>query len=73
MKLYRSRTDKKIAGVCGGIGKETGIDPTLLRLLWAMLFFFYGFGGIFYILAAIIIPKEDLREDDDHKEVMDSE
>ncbi len=58
-KLYLSSTDKKIAGVCGGIGEYFGIDSTLVRLAWVFLLlptFFFG-GFIAYILAAAIIPK----------------
>ena len=56
--LKRSRTDRMIGGVCGGIGKHLGIDPTLIRLLWAAAIFIYGTGLLLYILAWIIIPEE---------------
>lgn len=58
-KLYLSNVDKKLAGVCGGIGEYFGIDSTLVRLAWVLLLlptFFFG-GIIAYILAAAIIPK----------------
>ncbi|MGI6712335.1 MAG: PspC domain-containing protein [Bacillota bacterium] len=60
-KLYRSRKEKMIAGVCGGIGVKTNIDPTIMRLIWvvASLLLAAGIGGLFiYILFAIIIPLE---------------
>jgi phage shock protein PspC (stress-responsive transcriptional regulator) len=47
-----------IGGVCGGIGKHLGIDPTLIRLVWAAAIFIYGTGLLLYILAWIIIPEE---------------
>lgn len=58
-KLYLSNTDKKIAGVCGGIAEYFNIDSTLVRLLWAVLTIFtMGIGGIIlYIIAAFVIPK----------------
>ena len=56
-KLYRSSTNKMICGVCGGIGDYFNIDPTLVRLLWAILAC-SGAGIIVYFLAAIIIPQE---------------
>jgi len=45
-KLYRSRDDRMIAGVCGGLGKYLGIDPTLLRLAFALLVVFGVGSGI---------------------------
>ena len=56
-KLYRSNSNKMVAGVCQGIGEYINIDPTIVRLLWA-LFAFTGAGLIVYIAAAIIIPME---------------
>jgi phage shock protein PspC (stress-responsive transcriptional regulator) len=57
-KLYLSDTDKKIAGVCGGIAEYFGIDSTLIRLGWVFLLLPTAFiGGIvMYFLAAAIIP-----------------
>jgi phage shock protein C len=59
-KLYLSNTDKKIAGVCGGIGEYLEIDSTLIRLAWVFLLIptaFFG-GIIAYFIAAAIIPKQ---------------
>ena len=59
-KLYLSSTDKKIAGVCGGIGEYFEIDSTLIRLAWVFLLIptaFFG-GIIAYFIAAAIIPKK---------------
>ncbi len=57
-KLYKSRTNKKVAGVCGGIGEYFNIDPTLVRLGFVALSFLAGGGLLVYIIAAIIIPDQ---------------
>lgn len=54
-KLYRSERDKMILGVCGGIGEYLGIDPTLIRLVWALLACSMT-GIVLYLIAAVIIP-----------------
>jgi len=54
-RLYKSREDKMIDGVCGGIAEYFDIDPTLVRLIWAV-FCATGGGILAYIIAAIIIP-----------------
>lgn len=57
-RLFRSDTNKMVAGVCGGIGEYFNIDPTLIRLAWVILSIPTAlFGGLIaYIIAAIIIP-----------------
>lgn len=67
-RLYKSRKNKVIDGVCGGVGEYFGIDPVIIRLLWVALFFAYGSGIILYIIAMIIIPPEPIRNDFDDKE-----
>ncbi len=58
-KLYRSRKDKVIAGICGGLGEYTEIDSTVIRIIWILLILLsFGTGLLFYLLAWIIIPKE---------------
>ena len=57
-KLYRSRTDKKICGVCGGLAKYFGMDTTIARLVCALLVLFTGVGLLGYIVAALVIPEE---------------
>jgi len=57
-KLYRSRTNKMIAGVCGGIGKYLAIDATLIRLGFVVLTFMSGFGILLYLVLWIIVPLE---------------
>lgn len=57
-KLYRIEDGKKIAGVCGGIAEYFNVDPTLIRLLWVMLFFMAGTGLLAYFVAALIMPSK---------------
>ncbi|MGB3366328.1 MAG: PspC domain-containing protein [Acidaminobacteraceae bacterium] len=68
-KLYRSSKDSLLAGVCGGIGEYSNIDPTIVRLLTAFLFFgSFGTGLIIYLVAAIIVPRrpEDTNASTNH-------
>ena len=57
-RLYRSKRDRMLAGVCGGLGHYLGIDPTVVRLIWVFLVFGAGFGVLAYIICAIVIPEE---------------
>ncbi|HEY71132.1 MAG TPA: PspC domain-containing protein [Anaerolineae bacterium] len=58
-KLYRARDDRMLAGVCGGLGKYFGIDPTVLRVLFvAAAVLGVGGGIILYILMMILVPEE---------------
>jgi phage shock protein C len=59
-KLTRSRTDKKIAGVCGGFADYLDLDVTLVRIIWLMLAFFGGWGILGYLVAWIIMPEAPL-------------
>ncbi len=56
-KLYRSTTDRKIAGVCGGVAEYFDIDVTLIRLAVALLTLFAGMSLWVYIIAALVIPE----------------
>ena len=56
-KLYKSNQNKMIDGVCGGIAEDFGIDPTVVRLIWALFSLMGGCGILAYIIAAIIIPR----------------
>lgn len=56
--LYKSSTNKMIAGVCGGIGAYFNIDPTLVRIGFVALSLLAGGGLLLYILAAVIMPDE---------------
>ncbi len=65
-KLMRSRTDKKISGVCGGLAKYLGISSTIIRIIFvAALFLGYGSFLLVYIAMAIIMPKEPVAAMDD--------
>ena len=57
-KLYRSTTNYKLAGVCGGIGEYFNIDPTLVRLAWILFSVMGGAGLLAYIIAALVMPKQ---------------
>lgn len=57
-KLYRSRQDKIIAGVCGGLAKYFGTDATWIRLLFILLFFLFGSALLVYLILWIIVPIE---------------
>lgn len=56
-RLYKSNSNKMIDGVCGGIAEYFGIDPTVVRLIWALFSLMGGCGILAYIIAAIIIPR----------------
>lgn len=56
-KLYRSKTDKKICGVCGGLAEYLNVDSTVIRLLWVLATLFVGCGLLAYIVAALVIPE----------------
>lgn len=57
-RLYRSRRERMIAGVCGGIGEYFNVDPTLIRLGWVILLVMSGGLGLFgYLVAWVIIPE----------------
>ena len=58
-KLYRSMTDKKLCGICGGLGDYFDIDPTVVRLLWVIFTLCGGAGLLAYIICALIVPKEN--------------
>lgn len=58
-RLYRSTTDRMIAGVCGGIAQYFSIDPTIVRLVVAIFVLAGGSGAFVYLLAWIIVPTDD--------------
>lgn len=59
-RLYRVTEGKMLAGVCGGVAEYFNIDPTLVRLGWALLCCMAGGGLLAYIIAAVIIPEKPL-------------
>ncbi|HHT11098.1 MAG TPA: PspC domain-containing protein, partial [Candidatus Atribacteria bacterium] len=71
-RLYRSRTDKILGGVCSGIAKYFEVDPTIIRLVAVALIFAGGSGILAYIIAWIIVPEEpsgEVEQDDKTIEV----
>lgn len=57
-KLYRSKSDRIIAGVCGGLGRYLEIDPIFFRLAFVLLTFFGGLGILIYLIMFLIVPEE---------------
>ena len=57
-KLFKSKTDKKICGICGGLGKFFDIDSTFVRLGFAAAAVLWGSGIFLYIVLALITPYE---------------
>jgi phage shock protein C len=57
-KLYRSRTNRQVAGVCGGLAERFNVDATLVRVLFVLLAIFGFAGVILYIAMWIIVPEE---------------
>jgi len=59
-RLYRSRKNRMLSGVCGGLGEYIGIDPVVIRIIWAVLsvlgFIFTGI--IVYLILILLIPEE---------------
>lgn len=73
-KLYRSRTDKKICGVCGGLAKYMDMDVSILRIITLILILFAGGGLLAYLICALVIPQEPydmVGDGKDHKEPWD--
>ena len=58
-RFLRSKDDRIIAGVCGGLGNYLNIDPVIIRIIWLVLFFAGGVGLLAYIVAMIIVPSEN--------------
>ena len=56
-KLYRSKTDYKLMGVCGGLGNYLGLDSTVVRVVW-IIASLMGIGVLAYIACSLIIPQE---------------
>ena len=69
-RLYRSTTDRKVMGVCAGIADYFSVDPTIVRIVFAILTLFTTFfpGFILYFLLAFIIPEDNGYIDTDSKE-----
>ena len=62
-RLYRSRDDRMLAGVAGGLAEIWDADPSLIRIVWALLVVLTGGVALLvYIIMAIVVPEGDLRE-----------
>jgi phage shock protein C len=59
-RLYRDRRDRMIGGVCGGLGKYFGIDPTVLRILFVLGVLLAGHGLLIYLVLLVLVPEEPL-------------
>jgi phage shock protein C len=57
-KLYRSRKNRKMAGVCGGLADYLNVDPTLIRVLFIVLAVMGGAGAVIYLAMWIVVPEE---------------
>lgn len=57
-RLVRTMNDKKIAGVCGGIAKYFGVDPTIVRFILLALFLTYGVGLVVYLIGWVVMPRD---------------
>ena len=61
-RLYRSQSDRMIWGVCGGLAEYFDFDPTIVRLISVLMLFLGGFVILAYIICAIVIPMEPLKD-----------
>ncbi len=68
-KLRRSRTDRMIAGVCGGLGKYFGVDPVIIRLIFIIFALARGLGLLAYLLFWIIVPEEEIEAEETQGEI----
>ncbi len=59
-RLYRSRTDRWVAGVCGGLGAYYAVDSNAVRLAFALLTLWNGLGALLYVLLVLLMPEEPL-------------
>lgn len=57
-RLYRSRSERWLAGVCGGIGEYFNTDPTIIRVIFVLAAFIVGGGLLIYLVLWLIIPLE---------------
>ncbi len=57
-RLQRSRTERMIGGVCGGLGEYFGVDPTIIRVLWVAITMLGGAGILLYLILWVVMPLE---------------
>ena len=60
-KLYRSNTDRKLCGECGGFAEYFDLDPTIIRLIFVFLTLFGGGGVLIYLICALVIPNNPIQ------------
>jgi phage shock protein PspC (stress-responsive transcriptional regulator) len=61
-RLYRSRTDRQLAGVCGGLADYLGLDPSIVRVAFVVLALLGGPGLLLYIILALVVPEEPMTD-----------
>ncbi len=64
-RLYRSRSDEQVSGVCAGLAQYLGVEPIWVRIAFVLLTLINGAGILLYIILALVIPKEPQEEDQD--------
>jgi phage shock protein PspC (stress-responsive transcriptional regulator) len=57
-RLYRSRDERIIWGICGGMAKYFNTDPVLVRVLWVLSIFLFGWGILAYLILRFVVPLE---------------
>lgn len=72
-KLCKVEDGKMLFGVCNGVAKYFGVDPTVIRLFWVFSRFFYGLGELAYLIAVIVLPTEDFVKKSDQKDTRNQE
>jgi phage shock protein C len=60
--LYRSKYDRQIAGVCGGLAAYFNVDATLVRVIFLLITFMGGPGLLLYIVLALVVPEDDVEK-----------
>lgn len=71
-RLYRSRSDRMVWGVCGGLAKYFSIDPVIVRIVFLLLIFLSGVGLLAYIILAIVVPLEESKAKDTRETVKEN-
>ncbi len=66
-RLYRSKTNRILGGICGGIAEYLDVDPTIIRLIWVLITLVYGVGILAYLIAWLIIPEKPRKKDKKRK------
>lgn len=72
-RLYRSRTDRMIFGVCGGLGEYFDIDPVIMRLIFVVLGLWGGAGILLYLIGALVIPENPTQKSEPKEKINNEE